>query len=472
VFRLSHGLLISMTLVPVCPAHSLEGGTLCQGVVPRVRSALPDRYDEPALPQGCGPRIRQVLPNRGKVPGMRRMFFLALVLFAACSPKTTSSPIPELKPREETVQSPLARSQMSRPNPALVPSIDRSTCGLPEEIRRQDWPRHLAPTERRSPEPLAPGAFTFAVLPDTQYYASCREKHLRQQTAWVARHWKARNMVATIQLGDLTEHNTPDEWEFVKDALSPLNAAGPLFLATGNHDYGEGGSADRRHTLFSQYFGRPPEATRKVVAESMDPTDVENAYYRVPVGAAVVGVLILEWSPRIRTVSWAREMLKKYPGDKKIFVTHAYLFHDGTRYDWAGTRGEQEWNPREYGTARSDPSRPAESDNWSPEGAYDGEMLWQEFLVDVPGLFLTLSGHVLGDGAGHLSSDGRGGNRVHQVLTNFQMLDEGGLGYLRLIEIDAQGETMKMRTFSPSLGLSATAADQQFDLKIEPPLFE
>ncbi len=135
--------------------------------------------------------------------------------------------------------------------------IDRSVCGLPEKIREEDWPRTLAPTEQRPPHAPSPGAFSIAVLPDTQYYVSCRERHLGVQTRWLAENFDDQKVVATIQLGDLTEHNTADEWVFVSDALKPLGEKAPMFVASGNHDYGVDGSANIRQTLFAEYFGAP-----------------------------------------------------------------------------------------------------------------------------------------------------------------------------------------------------------------------
>jgi hypothetical protein len=181
-------------------------------------------------------------------------------------------------------------------------------------------------------------------------------------------------------------------------------------------------------------------------------------------------VLVLEWSPRTLVVEWARKSLAQFPHERLIFITHAYMYHDDTRYDWKGKGALQEWNPVAYGTAKKIPTEPAAGDNLHPDGAWDGQMLWEGLLKDYSGLFLTLSGHVLGDGTGQLSSRGTAGNLVHQVLANYQMLDEGGLGYLRLLDFSADGTTLVMKTYSPSLRLYATAADQYFSLQIDPPL--
>lgn len=395
---------------------------------------------------------------------MRLYLSAGIFLLTACTPPNATGPT-----EKRAAALTLETNQQAETSP---PTIDRSKCGLPPEIREADWPRRLHPTVRRPPAPVASGSVSLAVLPDTQYYASCREDHLSAQAQWVAREFKQRKMLATLQLGDLTEHNTPDEWKFVQEKLAPLSEAGPLLVASGNHDYGNHGSADERHTLFDEYFSKPAKKTKAVVAETMTKDSLENAYYRIEAPGFTLGVLILEWSPRQSSVAWAKEALKAYPNDKKIFITHAYLYYDGTRYDWAKYQDQQKWSPFVYGTALRDTEAKSEPNNWIPEGVYDGERLWKELLFSTPGLFLTLNGHVLGDGSGVLTSQGEAGNQVHQVLTNFQMLDEGGLGYLRLIEIDAQGESMKMSTFSPSLGLSAIGSEQEFELPLQPPLFD
>jgi len=145
-----------------------------------------------------------------------------------------------------------------------------------------------------------------------------------------------------------------------------------------------------------------------------------------------------------------------------MMTTHAYLYSDGTRYDFKVKGPAQEWNPLAYPTSKAD----------GPDaGNHDGEMLWQNLLKKHPGVFLTVNGHVLNNGTGLLTSKGDKGNTVHQMLVNYQMLDEGGLGYLRLLEFPPDGKTLRVKTYSPSLGLFATAKDQSFTLTIDPPLW-
>jgi hypothetical protein len=169
-------------------------------------------------------------------------------------------------------------------------------------------------------------------------------------------------------------------------------------------------------------------------------------------------VLALEWSPRKSAVAWANGVLDAHPTDRVIIVTHAYLYYDGTRYDWKAKGDHQEWNPLWYSTANSG-------------DVEDGEMLWNDLVKKHPGVFLVLSGHVLAGGAGVLVSRGERGNGVLQVVVNYQMLKDGGLGYLRLLELLPNGKTLRMKSFSPTLGVFATGPDQRGELPIEPPLW-
>jgi hypothetical protein len=311
---------------------------------------------------------------------------------------------------------------------------------------------------------------TLVVLPDTQYYSGCRSRHLADQVAFVVSELEARNIQLVLTVGDLTDHNTDGEWAFFHDAVEPLLDRVPLVLTTGNHDHGAGGGAWTRGSGLVRAFGQPPAKSRAVLWGTPPDGNWENAYYRLPLGKSTLGVLTLEWSPRQSVVDWAADVLGRFPTDRVVFSTHAYLYHDDTRYDWLRFGPAQEWNPRSYGTARLDPTKAIGDGNWSPEGAYDGEMLWQTLLRSRPGLVLTVNGHVLVDGEGYLASRGDQGNLVHQMLVNFQMLKDGGSGFLRLLEIDPSGHSFRVLTYSPTLDASATGPREQFELSIEPPL--
>lgn len=342
---------------------------------------------------------------------------------------------------------------------------------MPARLVARGWRTELSPTSATESPPLVPGTVTLVALPDTQYYTDCRSPLLAAQTAFIRDQAAARNVKAVVTLGDLTEHNVAAEWEFVRDTFQPATGSVPVVLVTGNHDEGDGGSANKRSSLISKYFPEPPGKAKAAFVESARPGDISNAYYRVTLPKVTLGVLALEWSPRNDAVTWANAVLDKYPQDRVIVSTHAYLYDDGTRYDWKGKGAAQEWNPVAYPTGKRDTKKDAALDNLNAEGAHDGEMLWNALIKKHRGIFLVASGHVLGKGEGVLTSKGEQGNTVNQVLVNYQMLRDGGLGYLRLLELLPDGKTLRMKTYSPSLALFAVGKEHAGDLAIEPALW-
>lgn len=342
---------------------------------------------------------------------------------------------------------------------------------MPAALVARGWRRELAPSSKVETPPFEAGSTTLVVLPDTQYYASCASRHFGDQVRWAAEQKRARNVAAVLTLGDLTDKNTPAEWEYVRDNLAHFTAELPFLLVTGNHDHGTAGTSNDRVSLLQQFFPDPPGAAARVLAERAAPGDIENAYYRLPLGKVTLGILTLEWSPRASTVGWANQVLDRYPSDRVVVVTHAYLYSDGTRYDWQHKGKTQEWNPLAYGTGKGVHEKRPRPRELAPDAAYDGEMLWQDLVKKHAGVFLVLSGHVLGNGTGVLTSRGEHGNVVQQVMVNYQMLADGGLGYLRLIELLSDGKTLRMKSFSPTLGLFATGPDQTGELGVEPPLW-
>lgn len=331
---------------------------------------------------------------------------------------------------------------------------------------------------KERPDTSDPSRVTIAILPDTQYYTLCRYPHFANQVQWLTQNSRSLNLAAAIHLGDITDTNTQAEWAFARTTMAPLLDRVPTFIATGNHDHGELGTANQHSTQFTKFFAPLPAKTQATLVATAVPGDHENAYYRLALPNVTLGVLVLGWSPQAATVAWANSVLTAYPNDRVIFVTHAYLYTDSTRYDWVRRGPEQEWNPNAYGASSSShasasgEAQPGEvTGNSAVRDVYDGERLWDALISRHKGIFLTLNGHVLHQGTGRLTSTGQHGNEVHQVLVNYQMLREGGLGYLRLLEISPDGTLLRFRTYSPSLERWAVAADQHFDVTIKPALW-
>ena len=62
---------------------------------------------------------------------------------------------------------------------------------------------------------------------------------------------------------------------------------------------------------------------------------------------------------------------------------------------------------------------------------------------------LVFNGHFIGQS--RITGIGNEGNLVHQMLSNYQDMPEGGQGYLRLVECDPSNRTISVKTYSPYL---------------------
>lgn len=141
------------------------------------------------------------------------------------------------------------------------------------------------------PPPPAADAFTFVVLPDTQNYSDKFPEVFAAQTAWIASRRDRQRIAAVFHLGDITNRNTPPEWENARRAMQTVDAAGvPVCLVAGNHDYSRGGTAVDRTTRLNDYF--PVAGLRGPAAAcggyDREPGQRENTFQVIGAGGAKV----------------------------------------------------------------------------------------------------------------------------------------------------------------------------------------
>ncbi|WP_145060116.1 metallophosphoesterase [Adhaeretor mobilis] len=306
--------------------------------------------------------------------------------------------------------------------------------------------------------PIDPGSWTLAVLPDTQNYTEFNYPHFTTQTQWIADNAVSHNIKYVIHEGDVTEHNSVTQWDRGLTSMNLLNGVVPYAIATGNHDHGPSGFSGNRDSLFNDpnYFGPgSPYANQASVGGFFETGKTDNSYHTFNAGGQDWLVLALEWAPRDEVVVWADQIVQNHPDHLTMMATHAYMYYDETRYDWATKGGSQSWNPHSYPLG----SNPAETVN-------DGQELWDDLVSKHDNFRMTFSGHVIGDGTGFLSSTGDMGNEVHQMLANYQFKQEGGNGDMRLLEFKPDGKTVVVRTYSPVLDRYDASYDQEFTLRL------
>lgn len=316
------------------------------------------------------------------------------------------------------------------------------------------WAAH--PAASATLDPITPGAWTVAWLPDTQTYTLSHPDLFHAQTRWIAANRDKRNIRFVLHTGDVTENNNDAQWTVARDAMKSVVDAGiPFAIAPGNHDFGPGGNTADRSTLLNAYFSSKDYRHSRRTGY-FEPNRLDNSWHTFRAGGRDVIVIALEFGPRDSVVRWADRVLAQHPNHLAILGTHAFIYSDETRYDAISRGRSQLWNPHRYLLGGS------------LEGTNDGEDLWRKLVTRHPNLRLVLSGHVLYDGAGHVVSFNDEGHVVHQFLANYQHfvtipdLQNGGDAYLRLIEFQPDGKTVKMRAYSPALDRVMSDSDQSF----------
>lgn len=336
--------------------------------------------------------------------------------------------------------------------------------------------------------PFNEDSWLMVVLPDIQSYVDHTEhmEVLESVVDWIAENAEQHRIALVLQEGDIVfqnnvwfaaqstgNQNSLQQWGNARSAMLRLAEVVPVVMATGNHDYGRY-NAENRSSQFGKFFPVTDfpllDPGQGGILHEMYPNakgklTMENATYdfTAPDGRRML-LLSLEWGPRAEVVQWADELCGRpeFSGHTKVLLTHAFMYHDDTRYNWAEKGRNQAANPYDY---------PGTAGNTS-----DGEDLWNGLARKHPLMQLVFSGHVGGDMVGNLTSTNDAGNQCHQMLFNAQFLKLGGEGWIRLLEFMPDGTTVKVRTFSPwfqsdgdpSTGAWRRGIDDEFSLQLLP----
>jgi len=306
------------------------------------------------------------------------------------------------------------------------------------------------------PLPMLDGSWTLAVIPDSQSYMrfTSLQPIFTQQIQWLVGQQADRNIQFLLHEGDIVFYNNTNnppngdqtgtqQWAHAKSGMDLLNGVIPYAMATGNHDYGTT-NAQNRNTQFvsPQFFGPGSTyALQATVGGFYDAPRTDNSYHTFTAGGVDYLVLAPEWSPRDSTVAWLNDVVEAHPDHRAIMVVHSYMNDNNQRR--ANSLGD-------VGTGSD------------PDGANDGEDLWQKLVKQHANFDLVFSGHRLGTGVGYRHDAGDHGNKVHQMLFNTQHIGDGGDGWLRLVEFHPGHRSAQVKTYSPYLDTWRTDYENQF----------
>lgn len=269
--------------------------------------------------------------------------------------------------------------------------------------------------------------FTIPVLPDTQREINSKPEMFTSQMEWLAAHKDSLNIPIVLHVGDLVDFDNHDHYKRASEGFAILDRAKvPYAITLGNHDteaVGEfSGSAApgnvnanlRKTTKFNSYF---PVSRFKLQKDRFENGKSDNAIYTFKAGGLKWLVITLEFCARQEPVTWANQMIAKYPRHNVIILTHFHLT----------SKGEIAPTNAGYG-------------NLTVQSVYD------QLISKHSNVLMVLSGHV-GTSAYRIDL-GEKGNRIYQLLQDYQGEDLGG-GYIRLLEIDPKAKTISAKMYSP-----------------------
>jgi hypothetical protein len=231
----------------------------------------------------------------------------------------------------------------------------------------------------------------------------------------------------------------------------------PYTFVPGNHDMGSspsGSLCDKRITnLFNKYFPYEKYSVMKKFGGAFKQGEMDNTWHSFKAGGYCWLILSLEFGPRNSVLHWSKEIIRNHPKHKIIINTHAYMYSDNTRM--SADRGHN-WRPQSYDIGKDTGSNTVN----------DGEEMWKKLVSKYPNILLVFSGHILNDGTGFLMSYGENGNKVYQMLANYQEgiehTEMGGNGFLRIVTIYPSERKISVKTYSPYIDKYKTDPDQQF----------
>lgn len=283
--------------------------------------------------------------------------------------------------------------------------------------------------------------FTIVLFPDTQNEAQYYPQVLASQTKWVVANRSALNIQIVLGLGDIVNDGASTAQQQNADAAIKVldNANMPYLLSIGNHDYNAAntGAATRTATGFNQWWGPQRYSGRSWYKGNLNGSN-ENSYGELTINGKTYLFLILEYVPRSSSLAWASSIVQGNTDKEVIVVTHSNMFYDNTRVDQCDT---QDLN----------------RDN-------DGDETWTNFTNKYPNISMVVSGHITSGLAARRADLGVNGNLVNQMLSNYQVLANGGDGWMRILTFHPSSNTIDVRTFSPYLNAYKTDSKNQFTI--------
>lgn len=277
------------------------------------------------------------------------------------------------------------------------------------------------------------GAFTIAVIPDTQAYRGrdtksdptsdeeVRNPIFQTITDWIVKNREQQNIVFVSHVGDIVDRNVPEQWTVARQCMDRIHGVIPYGITVGNHDMTSSGDS----SLFQKYF---PESRFKDFdwyggsfhSERPEPTisgNNANSFQQFRAGNLDFLHLNLECNAPNDVLAWANEIIGSHPMHRVVVTTHMDLgpvqrptSNQGYLSD---SKGRMEWK------------------KCHSKRGNTAVQMWDKCFKRHKNLFLICSGDQSRSQAMHLSAKGDHGNVVHSCLSDYS--SDGSVRLYRFI---------------------------------------
>ena len=308
--------------------------------------------------------------------------------------------------------------------------------------------------------PLPEGAFTFAVIPDTQSYDG-EGRHTKRGRApgtgpvsnvkfaatvdWLVANAEKENIRFVVHTGDIVDMNNDFQWRFASNQMARLDGKIPYAVVPGNHDMKTNGDT----TLFQRYFpasryeGNPwYAATFSGFTNSAGifvSGNNANTLCLFEYGAEKFALVNLECNAPDPVLEWASKELEKYPDRRVIVATHqdigAIKAKDGRTFAKAS-----EQTPNLAALGRMPWYKCHGKDGNS------GRKIWEKFTSRVKNAFLVVSGDQGMIKITRVDEKGVNGNTVYSLM------QDTGAGYIRIFRFIPSEKVIRCYTVNPRRG--------------------
>ena len=317
--------------------------------------------------------------------------------------------------------------------------------------------------------PLPEGAFTFAVIPDTQDYDG-EGRHTKRGRApgvgpvrnakfdaiveWLAANAKKENILFVTHTGDIVDMNNDFQWRFASDAMGRLDGKLPYSIVPGNHDMEKNGDSSlfRKYFPASRFEGNPWYAATFKGYRNGEGVfvsgDNANSICLFGQGKELFAVVNLECNAPDAVLEWAKKELAKYPDRHVIVATHQDIGAIKSKKGRKFYNEAKDLSPEDLAKYEPDLSILGRME-WSKRHGKEGntgKAIWEKFTSCLSNAFLVVSGDQGMIKITRVDEKGVHGNMVHSVM------QDTGAGFIRIFRFIPSEKVVRCYTIDPRNG--------------------